>query len=172
MAAVRLHGVLDAAMRAALPTRSLVALADRIKGGCTTTADGALLAAFCAVDLAAVNMRADSLIIEHAAPMRCVLAVMSRGRAVASADDTTPHAVAVVGSVTSILSERLRALPDDDELLRLGDLFERGLMTPADIIVIRALPGQYLRANASARHYPALVDYRALDYFCDALPLR
>ena len=54
--------------------------------------------------------------------------------------------------------------PDAYELERLGDLFEQGDMTPADIMVIRSLPAPYLRANALTQHYSVIfVDYRIFD---------
>lgn len=164
MASIRLRGVLDAAMRDALIVGHLVALADRLAVDGATVADLALLDAFDAADLTTANMSAAGFIIEQAGPFRAVAAVMLRTTRPARVAETITRAAAVVGSVTAMLRERLQVLPDADELQRLGDLFECGAVTPADIAVIRALPGPYLRGNASARHYAAIfVDYRLSD---------
>ena len=164
MAAIRLRGALDAVMRDALTVAHLVALADRLTIDRATVADLALLDAFDAADLTTANMSAAGFIVEQAGPFRSVAAVMLRTTRAARVVETITGAAAVVGTVTAVLMERLQVLPDADELLCIGARFECGGMTPADIAVIRALPGPYLRANASARHYAAIfVDYRLCD---------
>ena len=165
MAALRLRGVLDAAMREALTVGHLVELADRLTIDAATVDDLALLDAFDAADLTTANMSAAGFIIGHAAPFRAVAAVMLRPARAARVVETITRAAAVVGSVTEMLRERLQVLPDADELLCIGARFEYGDVTPADIALIRALPGPHLRANASARHYASVfVDYRLWDY--------
>lgn len=164
MASIRLHGALDAAMRDALTVGHLVALADRIALDTATAADLVLLDAFDAADLTTANITAAEFMIEQAGPFRAVAAVMLRKPHALGNAQTITRAAAVVRGVTATLSERLQVLPDADELLCIGARFECGGMTPADIAVIRALPGPYLRANASARHYAAIfVDYRLWD---------
>lgn len=160
MAAVHLHGVLDAAMSEALPVPHLIALADRVLIDAMTAADPAVIAAFSAADLKVANITAAAFIIGNAAVFRAVAAVMRRATHAPDTPETTAHAAAVVSAATATLRERLQVLPDADELERLGGLFERGAMTPADIVVIRAVPGPYLRANAAASHWPAFVRYR------------
>lgn len=149
----------------ALTVGHLVALADRIRADAATAADLALLGAFDAADLTTANIGAADFIIEHAAPFRAVAAVMLRPTRALDAAETITRAATVVGSATAILCEHLQALPDAGELLCIGARFECGDVTPADIPVIRALPGPHLRANASTRHHAAVfVDYRLWDY--------
>ena len=163
LAALRLTGTFDAAMREALPDRHLFALADRIAADAMTAADRALIAAFSIADLKAANITAAAFIMASAALIRAVAAVMRRTTHAPDPPETTAHAAAVIAAATATLRERLQALPDTDELARLGGMFMHGAMTPADIVVIRALPGPYLRANAAAGHWPVFVDYRLRD---------
>lgn len=164
MASIRLRGVLDAAMRDVLTVGHLVALADRIALDAATAEDRTLLDAFDTADLTTADISATGFIIEQAGPFRAVAAVMLRKPRTARMVETMTRAAAVVSSVTAMLRERLQVLPDADELLSIGARFQCGDMTPADIAVVRALPGPYLRANASARHYAAIfVDYRLQD---------
>ena len=160
LAALRLTGTFDAAMREALPDRHLIALADRIAADATTAADRVLIDAFSAADLKAANITAAAFIMASAALIRAVAAVMRRITHAPDTPETTAHAAAVIAAATATLRERLQALPDADELARLGGLFMHGAMTPADIVVVRALPGPYLRANAAAGHWLAFVSYR------------
>ncbi|MEQ1686518.1 MAG: hypothetical protein ABL916_22945 [Burkholderiaceae bacterium] len=165
MASIRLRGVLDAAMREALTVGHLVELADRLTADAATEADLALLDAFDAADLTTANLTHAGFIIEQAGPFLGVAAVMPRTTRATRVVETITRAAAVVASMTAMLRDRLQVLPDADELLCIGARFECGGMTPADIAVIRALPGPYLRANASERHYAAIfVDYRLWDY--------
>ena len=160
MAALRLSGVLDAVVREALPEQHLIALADRIEADAATVADRALIDSFSASDLKATNITAAAFIMASAALIRAVAAVMRRITHAPDTLETTAHAAAVIAAATATLRERLQALPDADELARLGGLFMHGAMTPADIVVVRALPGPYLRANAAAGHWLAFVSYR------------
>ena len=121
------------------------------------------LAAFNTTDLKAAKITITAFIVGNAAVFRSVAAVMRRAAQAPDALETTARAAAVVSTATVTLRRRLQVLSGADELERLGDLFERGDMTPADIIVIRALPGPYLRANAAAGHWPVFVDYRLRD---------
>lgn len=160
LAALRLTGTFDAAMREALPDRHLIALADRIAADATTAADRVLIDAFSAADLKAANITAAAFIMASAALIRAVAAVMRRITHAPDTPETTAHAAAVIAAATATLRERQQALPDADELARLGGLSMHGAMTPADIVVVRALPGPYLRANAAAGHWLAFVSYR------------
>lgn len=163
MAGIRLRGALDAAMRDGLTAGDLLALAGRIVSDGATEADAALLAALDVDDLAAVGMGAGTFVVSFAAVFRTVAAVMRSTPT--GTIEPIKRAALMVSGVTAALRERLQVLPDADELLCIGARFECGGMTPADIAVIRALPGPYLRASASARHYAAIfVDYRLWDY--------
>ena len=160
MALIRLRCVLDAAMREALPEPHLIALADRIEADAMTSTDRALIDAFSAADLKAANITAAAFIMASAALIRAVAAVMRRITNAPDTPETTAHAAAVIAAATATLRERLQALPDADELARLGGMFMHGIMTPADIVVIRALPGPYLRVSTAAGHWLAFVSYR------------
>lgn len=164
MASIRLHGVFDAVMREALPERRLIALADRIEAGAVTATDRVLIEAFGTADLKAAKITAAAFIVGNAAPFRAVAAVMRRVSYVPDSPETNANAAAVVRGATETLRQRLQVRPDAYELERLGDLFEQGDMTPADIMVIRSLPAPYLRANALTQHYSVIfVDYRIFD---------
>ena len=164
MALLRLRGALDAAMRGSLSMHHLVSLADRIQANKGTTADRALLAAFDAGDLKAAMLTAFAFVIDAARPFRAVSAVIRPdARAPLGSFEAMQRSAATIASTGVILRERLHELPDDEELSRIGRLFERGNMTPGDLAVIRALPGPYMRSSASQRHYAIFVDYRLDD---------
>jgi len=54
----------------------------------------------------------------------------------------------------------LQALPNANELHRLGYLIERGQHCAADLAIVRALPGPYLCAQATGRHFALFVDHQ------------
>ena len=163
MALIRLNGTLDAAMRDALTVWQLVALADRIGSGAETAADRALMGAFSASDMNAAHTAPAAFIKRRAEPLRPVVAVMRAAISPCGAADAITAAAAAVHVVTAILADRLRVLADCDELARIGELFERGHVAAEDLAVIRATPGHYLCAHASARHFAIFADYRLRD---------
>jgi hypothetical protein len=163
MALIRLRGALDAAMRGPLSVRHLVALAGRIEGVAIAPADLSLLQAFDAVDLRTANMSAADFIMGQAAVYRAVAAVMLHPMRGGNSGEAIARAAAVVVGVSLMLRERLRALPDAEELARLGRLFDLGDMTAADLAVIRAIPGPHLRAHSAVGDWRTFVDYRLMD---------
>ena len=161
LAGIRVRAGLDAAMRDGLTAGDLLALADRIVSGSNTDADAAMLAALDGQDLATVNMSAAEFIMVYAAAFRAVAAVL---RAVpAGTVEPILRAVAVVKDAAAILRERLQVLPDERDLDAIGERIMHGHQSPADLAVVRAVPGPWLRAHASVGHWAVFVDYRMFD---------
>ncbi len=161
MAGVRLMAALDAAKRDGLTTGGMMALAGRIVSGCTTDADTALLAALDVADLASVGMGAGAFIVSFVAVFRTVAAVM---RATPTGTfEPTMRAANVMKETAAILRRCLRVLPGADDLEAVGWRVIDGTHTPADLALIRALPGPFLRAHATAAHWAVFVDYRMWD---------
>jgi hypothetical protein len=162
MAGIRLRATLDAAQRAGLSAGDLLALAGRVESNETTDADAALMAALDVLDLVAVKMTAGEFIMAYSAPLRTVAAVMR------AASTRTPGrvkaALEAMRGTAEALRECLRRLPGEDELDAIGNRLVQGWHTSADLAVVRAVPGPWLRVHASDEHWPAFVDYRLHDF--------
>jgi hypothetical protein len=139
----------------------MAALADRIKADKIGKADPLLFAAFHAGDLKAAKTTAQAVMTMAADVWR--YAAMPRNARDSDADSIRA-AADVIRKAGEVLAQRLRLLPDFDELERLGNAFELGTVSAADIVVIRAVPGPWLAANSNRKHYAIFADYRLWDY--------
>ena len=161
MAGIRLRAALDAAMRDGLSAGDLMAFAGRVVSASTTEADAALLAALDVDDLASVGMGAGTFIVSFVAVFRTVAAVMRATPG--GTDEPIVRAVAAIQETAATLRQHMRVLPNADELEAIGGRVTYGTQTPADLALIRALPGPYLRAHTTGEHWSLFVDYRLHD---------
>jgi hypothetical protein len=161
MAAIRLHACLDAARRAGLTVGDLLAVAGRVGSSEPAGEDAELLAALDQNDLAALNLSAGEFILSYAAQFRNVAAVTR------AAPTCTPArfraAVEAMEGTAEALRECLHQLPDEDQLADIGRRLAHERHTWDDLALIRALPGPFLSANATAAHLPLFVGYRSGD---------
>ncbi len=159
MASIRLRGAFDAAQRGPLSGWHLVRLAERITAGTPTEDDRDLLEAFDPDDLAVANLTPAAFVVAHGDIWRAFACHAAAPDETPDAD-AIPCAAAAIRCATAMLMERLRVLPSADDLEAIGERLMHGQQSPADLCVLRALPGPHLRSHATAEHWRAMVSYR------------
>jgi hypothetical protein len=155
----RLAGAADALVRL-LPAQVLIALVDRIEAGTPTDADNTLLKAFDRFDLKATGGTAVGLVKRQAGLFRgCGFGHAGDGQ-----DTAAIEAAAVTIKTLSVsLPRDLSVYPAPEAIAELGERL-KGRPTPADIAMVRALPGQFLRSMATPADYAAFVSYRLWEF--------
>jgi len=162
LALARLQGSLDAAIRGPLTEQHLLRLAERIADDAATAHDTELLDAFDRDDLVITGTTAAYIVVARASIFGDISDPLAHGED----DDATviPLAAAAIRHAADVLRVRMALLPAPEELSRIGAALRSNTHTADDVVVVRAMPGQPLRASASQADYPVFVGYRLWDF--------